>query len=93
MQIERAEFEFVDKDLLPDATMRIRIIGQEMDLRAVPIVAEVGSQAVDFIVPLLDGSGVQGFLADEPAVNDALRIGYADGPLIETGITYNPVIS
>lgn len=92
MQIERADFEFVDREALPQWTMRVRIMGEGFEQRAAPIVALVGSQAVQAIMPLLDGDGIQGFLEEEPAAGDELSIGYADGSLIGTGITYDPAI-
>ncbi len=93
MQIAHVEFEFLDRTLLPRWTMRIRVVGEDFEQRAVPIVAEVGSLSVEGIMPLLDGNGVQGFLVAEPNTGDELRIGYADGSLIDTGMTYNPAIA
>lgn len=92
MQIERAEFEFIDTTILPDWTVRIRVIGEEFEQIGTPIVAQVGSLAVQAIMPRLEGDGIQGFLESEPAVGDELSIGYADGPLIDTGITYTPPV-
>lgn len=93
MQVERAEFEFIEPTVLPGLTVRVRILGENFEQQAIPIVAQVGQQTVDKIVPIVEGGGVQGFLAETPQINDELRIGYADGPLISTGITYNPVVS
>lgn len=92
MQVERAEFERLDPSPSPRWVMRIRIIGKNFEQRAVPIVAEVGDQAVEALMPLFERNGVQGFLTAEPAVGDELRVGYADAPLINTGITYNPPV-
>lgn len=93
MQIERAEFEFIEPNVLPGLTVRVRIMGENLEQRAMPIMAYIGQQTVDRIVPIVEGGGVQGFLAETPQINDELLIGYADGPLINTGITYNPVVS
>jgi hypothetical protein len=89
MQVEHAEFEHLDPSPSPRWVMRIRIIGENFEQRAIPIVAQVGDQAVEGLMPLFEGNGVQGFLTAEPAVGDELRVGYADSPLIATGITYN----
>lgn len=92
MHVERAEYEFVDRDALPQWTMRVRITGPGLEEGARPIMARVGSQRVQSIISLVEGEGIQGFLEEEPATGDELSIGYADEPLIETGITYDPAI-
>jgi hypothetical protein len=93
MQVERAEFEFLDPTPTPTWVMRIHIIGEGFEQRAAPIVAEIGGQQVEGVMPLFEGGGVQGFLTSEPPAGAELRVGYMDAPLIDTGITYSPAIA
>jgi len=86
VQVESVEYKFIDT---PRWGMRITIIGRGFEQRAIPIVAQVGDQSVEALMPLLNNDGVMGFLAREPTVGDEVRVGFADGPLIDTGITYN----
>lgn len=90
MNVERAEFEHLDSSPIPRWVMRITIIGNGFVQAARRIVAQIGDQSVEGLTPLLDGEGLQGFLTAEPAIGDELRIGYADSPMINTGITYHP---
>ena len=85
MQIEIVEYELVD---MPRWEVRITIVGEGFEQRATPIVAQVGDQAIEVLLPLFNADGVMGFLAHEPALGDELRVGFAGGPLIETGFTY-----
>jgi hypothetical protein len=72
-------------------SMRVTIFGQDFEERAIPLVAQVGDQTVQALSPLFDGTGVSGLLINEPAADDEVKIGYADGPLVETGFKYELV--
>jgi hypothetical protein len=87
MEIEAVQFETVTT---PKWSMRVTILGQGIEPRALPLVVLVGDQAAQAISFLFEGNGVSGLLVDEPAPGDAVRIGYADSPLIDTGLTYTP---
>jgi hypothetical protein len=94
MEIETVVYEFVDSTLLPGWVMRVVITGTNIQQRATPILAVVGSQPVLGMMPLIgEQRGVFGFLASEPEAGDELRIGYADEELINTGFLYDPNIA
>lgn len=85
MEIESVQFQAVTT---PRWTMRVTILGQGLEPRALPLVVLVGSQAAQAISFLMEGNGISGLLVDEPAPGDVVQIGYADDPLIDTGFTY-----
>jgi len=88
MHIDRAEFEPITTPLPTDWVMRVVIHGTGLIEGGIRMVAEVGPQAVQGLMPSGDEGVVLGFLTREPASGDELRIGYDSGPLISTGITY-----
>lgn len=90
MIIEDAHFEFLAESPNPAWSMRITISGQDIEQRAVPVVATVGDQPVQALMATLDPGTVQGFLSDEPTPGDELRVGYLDQELQGTDITYDP---
>jgi len=88
MQVDSAEFEPITTPLPMDWVIRVVIHGTGLAFGGNPMVAEVGPQAVQGLMPTTREGTVLGFLTTEPAPGDELRIGYADQPLIPTGITY-----
>ena len=96
MQIEKVVFETlqdVPAELLARWTMRVIVQGKGLEVRALPIVVEVGEQRLQMLVPLFTdegaSAGVQGLLPEIPENGDAVRVGYADGPLFATGFEFS----
>ena len=73
--------------------MRVLLLGSEYDVRAAPLVVTVGELFVDLLVPMFDEEGavvgVQGLLADIPQAGAEVKVGYADGPLLPTGLEFS----
>jgi|GEM_PF-3005898 len=93
MNIENVEFETLDAEaqLLTDMVMRVSIIGRGLEQIATPIIAAVGNEPLIFVMPLLNGTGgITGMLEHSPASGDAVRVGYLDGELIDTGFSFQP---
>jgi hypothetical protein len=90
MEIEAVQFETVTTTRW---AMRVTILGQGIEPRALPLVVLVGDQAAEAISFLFEGNGVSGLLVDKPAPGDVVRIGYADSSLIETDFTYTPPVA
>lgn len=89
MQIDSAEFEAITTPLPTDWVMRVVIHGSGLIEGGIRMVAEVGPQAVQGLMPSTEEGVVLGFLTRQPASGDELRIGYENQPLISTGITFN----
>jgi hypothetical protein len=90
MDIATVQFEHVTTERW---SMRVTIRGSGISPRAMPLVVLVGEQITEAISFLIEGDGISGLLVNEPAVGDEVRIGYADSPLIDTGVTYNPLVA
>lgn len=95
MDITSAEFIPLSSETTPDPgfVMRVIVHVSGLDQRAVPVMARVGGQPLQGLMFLIAEAGLQGFLQEMPASGDELFIGYADGPLISTEITYSPDVS
>ncbi len=90
MQIESVDFEPIDGPVPGDWLMRVVIHGTGLEQRAMPIIAEVGPQAVHGLMPLVEDGVVLGFLTQVPDDGDELRVGYPNEPLVETGLRFAP---
>jgi hypothetical protein len=90
MQVDSVEFEAITTPLPTDWVMRLVIRGSELDHGAIPMAAEIGPQKVHGLMPTTEEGVTLGFLTRVPDAGDELRIGYADGPLTPTGITFEP---
>lgn len=86
MQIEKLEFETIETEIWK---VRVTILGEGFVQRAIPIVATIGEQSVEGIVPLFDPVGIMGFLSEIPSDGDLLSVGYMDESMIETDFRYN----
>lgn len=95
MNVTSAEFIPLSSEDTPAAgwVMRVIIHTRNLEQRAVPVVAKTGGQPVQGLMSLFEEEGLVGFLHEMPASGDELLIGYADGPMIHTGITYDPAVS
>ncbi len=95
MLINSAEFIPLGPETSPDPglVMRVIIHVSGVEQRAVPIMARVGGQAVQGLMALITEEGLQGFLRETPAICDELLLGFADGPIIHTEITFTPAVS
>ncbi len=94
MFIERVEFGNLTNPPQQFARWKMRVVlhGDGFDDRAAPIVATVGGQNVELIVPLVLEAGiggVQGFLVEVPQNGDVVSVGYADGPLSPTEFQFS----
>ncbi|SCG54222.1 hypothetical protein GA0070609_2912 [Micromonospora echinaurantiaca] len=90
MQVDSADFETIATPLPTDWVMRVVIRGSGLVFGATPMLARVGSQAVQGLMPTLAEGVVLGFLTAVPDDGDELRIGYANGEdLASTGVTYS----
>lgn len=69
---------------------RLFVGGSGFVNRAVGLYATVGDMDVELIMISPGGGGFTGFLREAPAEGAALRVGWMTGPLIETGIVFNP---
>ena len=92
MKIDDATFVPPLEGADPVYVLRLEATGSEFEARAMPIVARVGAVLVETLVINLDGSGFVGQLRAMPQVGDELEVGYADTPLIKTGLTFDPLI-
>jgi hypothetical protein len=90
MEIEAVQFKAITTDKW---SIRVTILGQGIEPRALPLVILVGEQVAQAVSFLLEGNGVSGLLVHEPAPGAKVRIGYADSPLIDTGMSYSPPIA
>jgi hypothetical protein len=90
MQVDSVDFEPITEPLPTDWVMRLVIHGSDLSFGATRMVAEMGAQAVQGLMPTAQAGVVLGFLTSVPQSGDELRIGYQDLPLISTGITYSP---
>ena len=88
MQIDSVDFEEITIPMPTDWVMRLVIRGTGLEPRAMRLVAEVGPQAVQGLMPDVEQGVVLGFLTAVPTPGDELRIGYADEPLTSTGLTF-----
>jgi hypothetical protein len=93
MQVDSADFEPISTPLPMDWAIRVVIHGSEFHQGATRIVAEIGQQAVQGLMPSTREGVMLGFLIAEPTPGDELRIGYENQPLISTGITYTALSS
>lgn len=84
MNIQHVVFEAIETDRWK---VRIIIIGEDIEQRALPVIAEVGNEPVEGLMSL-PGGGLVGFLKEEPAPGSVLSIGYADQSLQETTFEY-----
>jgi hypothetical protein len=96
MQIDKVVFETlqdVPAELLARWKMRVIVQGEGLEVRAVPIVVEVGEQRAQMIMPLTaeegGSAGVQGLLPEIPQNGDEVKVGYAGGPLFATGFEFS----
>ena len=92
MLVEKVSFEALEDvpaELQGRWQMRVILQGQGFEVRALPLVVEVGEQRAQMLVPLFteegESAGVQGLLPEAPRSGDAVRVGYAGGPLFATG--------
>ena len=90
--IESAKFEMLEEPPLPEWVMRVTVKGSGFERRALPLVGEVGDLSVQGIQLDPDGAGFVGYLVTEPADGDPFRVGYPEGDLLETGITYKRLV-
>ncbi|MGH3693623.1 MAG: hypothetical protein ACRDRX_06440 [Pseudonocardiaceae bacterium] len=89
MQVYSAIFERITAPLPTNWVMRVVIHGTGLTQRAITMVAAIGPQAVQGLMPSTESNTVLGFLTAEPTAGDELLIGYANEPLIATGLTYS----
>ncbi|MGS2617827.1 hypothetical protein ACVCAH_25385 [Micromonospora sp. LZ34] len=89
MQVESADFETITTPLPTDWVMRVVIHGSGLVFGGTPMVAELGPQEVQGLMPTLEEGVVLGFLTTAPTDGDELKIGYAGLPLVSTGVTFS----
>lgn len=90
MRVDRGSFEVLEPGSIPGFAMRVYAEGEDLEFRAVPLLARVGDQRVDqlFIAP--DGSGFSGYLVSEPNPGDRLFVRYADETEFPTTVVFGP---
>jgi hypothetical protein len=93
MQIDSMEIEPITTPLPTDWRVRVVIRGGGLEERALPLVGELGPQTIQCLMPGGNEGVVLGFLTVEPSAGDELRLGFADQPLVSTGITFEPNVS
>jgi len=89
MNVQHVVFEKIETDRWK---VRVIIIGEDIEQRALPVIAEVGDEPVEGIMSLPGGSLV-GFLKQEPPPGSVLSIGYADHPLQKTTFEFQLLTS
>jgi hypothetical protein len=92
MQIDDAAFHPPFEGADPAYVLRIEVTGSDFEYRAAPVVARVGAVPVEALVVDLEGTGFVGQLRSMPQTGDELEVGYEDGELIKTGLTFDPPI-
>lgn len=93
MDITGVQFEALPEDPASPWVMRVTVEGDDLDPGAAPFQAVVGSVPVDGIIDRINGTGLIGFLATVPNDGDELAIGWIDGELFPTGLTYQPAVA
>jgi hypothetical protein len=93
MNVSTAEFEILTESPFPDWVMKVTTQGDGFEPRAVPLIARVGSLDLEGVVASSDGTSFHGFLTAIPQTNDELSVGWMDGELQPTGITYQPPVA
>jgi hypothetical protein len=84
-----ASFEVLQRPLGPGWVMRISGRARNLQARALPFVARVGTQRVEGMAITSAGDGFEGFLRRVPAPGERLFVGYLNADL-STSITYQP---
>lgn len=86
-----AWFEPLDDADLPsdDWTYQLHVLGSGFVHRAAGLLATVGEVDVEQIMINPDSDGFSGLLRQAPPEGAPLRVGWMDGPMIETGIVFN----
>lgn len=92
MKATAATFEFLPEPPVPGWIMKVTARGEGFEPRALPLVGRVGALALEGVVASSDGTSFHGFLTEEPASGDELLVGWMDGELNPTGITYEPLV-
>jgi len=93
ISIESAQFEMLAEPPLPEWVMRVTVKGSGFEYGAMPLSGVVGDLPLQGIQIDPGGGGFVSYLAIEPAEGDALRVGYPDEDLVETGITYHRLVA
>lgn len=77
-------------DPTPDLpyVMRVYLVGAGFQLRAVPVVAEIGDQPLEGLVHDDTLGSAAGFLRTLPPAGASLKVGYLDIGLEETTFTF-----
>lgn len=93
IKVDSASFEMLAEPPIPEWVMRVTATGSGFVIRALPLIGEVGALSIEGLQMNLDGTGFSGYLVTEPAIGDTLRVGYPEGDLVDTGVTYQrPVV-
>ena len=92
MNVIAATFEHLAEPPVPEWIMKVNGQGEGLEPRAIPLVGRVGSIVLEGLVASSDGASFHGFLTEEPANGDELFVGWMDGELNATGITYQRLV-
>jgi hypothetical protein len=90
MNVDSAQFEVLAEPPVPEWVMRVTAKGSGFATRAVPLGAQLGDVPVEGLVIDLDAAGFTGYLRRIPPSGSRLLVGYRDGELADTGITFDP---
>ena len=88
MNVSTALFERLEPGAVPGFALRLYVMGSGFRNRAVPVLARVGSIAVEQIFLGPDGAGFTGLLATTPNDGDRLFVRYADEREFSTAVVF-----
>lgn len=93
IKVDSVNFEMLAEPPIPEWVMRITAQGSGFVIRALPLIGEVGALPIEGLQIDLDGAGFSGYLVSEPEIGDVLHVGFPEGDLVDTGLTYQrPVV-
>jgi len=92
ISVDSAQFQMLAEPPIPEWVMRVTAKGSGFEIRAIPLVGQVGELPIQGVQIDPDCAGFVGYLATEPAEGDKLLVGYLEGELLDTGITYQRLV-
>lgn len=91
MTVAFAWFEPLEGLDLPGGTwpFQLHVVGTGFAPRAVPLAVTVGNLEVVNVRVNSGGGGFSGLLREKPAEGAVLMVGWLDGPMMETNVTFH----
>jgi hypothetical protein len=88
MRANSVTFELLQDPPVLDWNVRVQVKGEDFEMRAIPIAATIGDTPIEGLQldPELDG--FVGYLSELPDDGAHLFLGYMEGPLEDTDLTY-----